>query len=211
VKGELTIENISPTLAELLADAQSHRPDLSAARHSVKAAESQEWTAVASGLPTVNVFASYDWLKDESTSRTTANVNGWEMGVVASQPLWDNFATAAKVFTAHAARRASQATELQTRLQVTLDVRQAYSSFDESREILKSAKQVVDEAHESLRLSRARFAAGNGTQLDILQAESALSQARLTYLQAQYDYVVSLAKLEQATGTHKWKVIISER
>jgi outer membrane protein TolC len=210
VQGELAIEKIDPRLSELIADAETYRPDIAAARHSTHAAQSQEWTAIASGLPTVNFFASYDWLKDESVSRTTANVNGWEMGVVASATLWDNFATAGRVFYARSARRAAEATALQTRLQATLDVREAYSSFDESRQILQSAEKVVEQARESLRLSRARFAAGSGTQLDILQAESALSQARLTLLQSQYDYVVAVAKMEQSTGTHQWKIVLKE-
>ena len=57
-----------------------------------------------------------------------------------------------------------------------------------------------EEAEESLRLAKARADAGTATQLDVLDAETALTEARTNQSLAQRDYVVSIAKLERAIG-----------
>jgi outer membrane protein TolC len=79
-------------------------------------------------------------------------------------------------------------------------VRTAYSTFIEAREVLESQEKVQEEAEEALRLARARADAGTGTQLDVLDAETSLTQARTTQVQALHDYAVARARLERATG-----------
>ena len=50
------------------------------------------------------------------------------------------------------------------------------------------------------KLSKARADAGSGTQLDVLDAETSLTQARTTQVQALHDYAVARARLERAIG-----------
>jgi outer membrane protein TolC len=59
---------------------------------------------------------------------------------------------------------------------------------------------VQEEAEEALRLATARNDAGTGTQLDVLSAETSLTQARSTQIQALHDYDVARARLERAIG-----------
>ena len=56
------------------------------------------------------------------------------------------------------------------------------------------------QAEEALRLAAARTDAGSGTQLDVLDAETSLTEARTTQSLALRDYAVALAKLERAIG-----------
>lgn len=210
VKGELTTEAVSVELQALLDDAEAHRADILAARKDAEAACRSVGEARARYLPKVQALAGYDWTKDAATARMRDTVDGWNVGLVASVDLFNGFSNAAQVSQAKARRRQAEARELQTRLGVSVEVRQAYSAFEEAREILKSSKQVVEQARESLRMARARYSAGSSNQLDVLQAQSALSQARLTLLQSRYDYVVAVARLEKATGTHDWKLKIEQ-
>ena len=57
-----------------------------------------------------------------------------------------------------------------------------------------------EQADEALREARARAEAGTGTQLDVLDAETSLTQARTTQIQALHDYAVARARLERAIG-----------
>ena len=59
---------------------------------------------------------------------------------------------------------------------------------------------MLEEAEEALRLARARSEAGTGTQLDVLSAQTALTEARTTQIQALRDYSVARARLERAIG-----------
>ena len=61
-------------------------------------------------------------------------------------------------------------------------------------------EKVVEQAEEALRLARARSEAGTGTQLDVLSAQTALTEARTTQVQALRDYSVARARLERAIG-----------
>ena len=68
------------------------------------------------------------------------------------------------------------------------------------QEVLESQKKVQEQAEEALRLANARSEAGTGTQLDVLNAQTALTEARTTQIQALHDYSVARAKLERAMG-----------
>jgi outer membrane protein TolC len=65
---------------------------------------------------------------------------------------------------------------------------------------MESQKKVQEQAEEALRLARARAEAGTGTQLEMLDAQTALTEARTTQVQAVHGYVVARARLERAIG-----------
>ena len=85
--------------------------------------------------------------------------------------------------------------------QIELPVRTAYSDLIQARETLESQEKVQEEADEALREAQARAEAGTGTQLDVLDAETSLTQARTTQIQAEHDYVAARAKFERAIGS----------
>src|SRR6202012_4304345 len=99
------------------------------------------------------------------------------------------------------AQKAKSITQLadQSR-EIELDVRTTYSDLIQARETLDSQEKVQEEAEEALREARARSDAGTGTQLDVLNAETALTQARTTQIQAEHDYSTALAKFDRAVG-----------
>ena len=84
--------------------------------------------------------------------------------------------------------------------QIELEVRTDYSHFIEAQEVLDSQKTVQAEAEEALREAEARADAGTGTQLDVLDAQTSLTQARTTEIQALHDYATARARLERAIG-----------
>jgi outer membrane protein TolC len=83
---------------------------------------------------------------------------------------------------------------------IEVEVRSAYSTLVEAWEVLISQKKVTETAAESLRLANSRAEAGTATQLDVLSAQTALTDARDTYVTALYEYSLARARLERATG-----------
>jgi outer membrane protein len=79
-------------------------------------------------------------------------------------------------------------------------VRTDYSQFVQAKEVLESQKKVQEQAEEALRLAEARMNAGTGTQLDVLNAQTSLTDARTTQVQALHDYSVARARLRRALG-----------
>jgi len=85
--------------------------------------------------------------------------------------------------------------------QIELQVRTAYSDFIQARETLDSQLKVQEEAEEALREAKQRAEAGTGTQLDVLDVETSLTQARTTQIQALHDYATARARFERAVGS----------
>jgi len=86
------------------------------------------------------------------------------------------------------------------RRRIELEVRALFSTFVEAREVLDSQQKVIEQATEALRLASARYEAGADTQLNVLSAQTALTDARTVYVQALYAYSVALARLQRAMG-----------
>jgi outer membrane protein TolC len=72
--------------------------------------------------------------------------------------------------------------------------------LQEATELAEAAQKVVTQAEEALRLANARYGAGTATQLDVLQARVALTQARTNQLEANYSYNVAVASVRKAIG-----------
>ena len=73
---------------------------------------------------------------------------------------------------------------------------------------MRQAAQTVDSAQtgvnvnlEALRLADGRLAAGTGTQLDVLNAQTQLTTARSNLVQAQFSYIPAVFSYRQATAT----------
>lgn len=157
--------------------------------------------AKAGYKPTVQAIASYDWRSSQfGGANTKAEYDGWTIGGQLSWNIFDGMLTYGKVVQAKAQLAHAKADLEDRARQIELEVRTDYSSFIQAREVLESQQKVQEEADEALRLARARAEAGTGTQLDVLDAETSLTQARTTQVQALHDYDVARAKLERAIG-----------
>ncbi|MBI5388249.1 MAG: TolC family protein [Verrucomicrobia bacterium] len=199
--GKLDAEPFQVELPIALADALEKRPELAQLRK----AERLRWEAVKTAksgyLPSVQLFGGYGWRNSTFQQEYLINdVAGWNAGAQVTWNFFDGQLTKGKVREAEALLAKSK-TEIEDKTrQVELDVRTAYSSFVEAQEVLESQKKVVEQAEEALRLAMAREDAGAGTQLDTLNAQTALTQARTTQIQALHDYAVARARLERAMG-----------
>jgi outer membrane protein TolC len=73
----------------------------------------------------------------------------------------------------------------------------AYREADEQRVV---AGEVVGLAEESLRLAKLNFGEGVARNVDVLEAQTVLSKARLDSLSAETNYRIAVAGLRKATG-----------
>ena len=121
-------------------------------------------------------------------------------GVEFNWDIFDGGLTRGKVIEAEALYEKAQVELDDGTRRVEQEVRTAYSSFLEAREVLETQKKVQEQAEEALRLATARYEAGTSTQLDVLNAQTALTEARTTQVQAMRDYLVARARLKRAMG-----------
>ena len=187
-------------LPDAIQQSLARRTELKALRQDIELQDVNVINAKAGYKPTVQLFAGYNWINNAFTTDLADDLNGWNAGAQVSWSLFDGALTVGKVKQAKALSAKSR-TELQDRTrQIELDVRTAYSTFLEAKEVLDSQAKVQEQADEALREANSRFDAGTGTQLDVLDAETSLTQARTTQVTAQHDYAAARARLERAIG-----------
>ena len=187
--------NIS--LDEAIDYAMKYRPEVIQADLAVREARENIGIAEAGHKPTVSVGASNDW----SNSDFPGSGNGaWTISGGITYSLFDGGATNAKVKIAKEKYLAVLETEQKTRESVQLQVKEAYLAIRSAAQRVEATKTSVNQAEESFKIARVRYQAGVGINLDVLDAQLNLNQAKTNNIQALYDYNVGIATLEQVMG-----------
>jgi outer membrane protein TolC len=199
--GELTVSQRTMSLPDALKLAQARRPFLKVQRQAILIDCQQVTVEMAGYKPRVDAHGGYE-LRNRSSSTDLSDVaNGWFFGVTGSWNIFDGFETYGRVKQARARLEQSKINYDDSVREVDLEVQTAYANLDQARQTIESQRKNVEEALEALRLAQERFSAGAGTQLEILDARVALTQARTTELQARSDFNRDLAEFDRATAT----------
>lgn len=180
----------------LIEEAKRQRPDLIAAEAQVKAAEASAEAARAAGKPSISLTAS-------TTQANSAGINshGSSVGINLSVPLFAGYAPTYRVRAAEAQVEAQQARTERVRLQVALDVWNAYQNLVTATQSLRTTADLLNSATQSERVALGRYQAGVGSMLDVLNAQSSLASARQQRIQSLLDWNIGRAALAQAMGT----------
>lgn len=180
----------------LIADAERVRPDIVAARASVEGAEADVRAARSDARPSVSLSASNSLgASDVSLDRNTASI-----GVSLSVPLFSGHELRYRVAAARAGLEREAASAEQTRQQAGLDVYTNYVEFDTQLRALGSARALIRSASASADIAQGRYRAGVGTFTELLNAQSALADARRQLVQTEFDVRSAQAELARAVG-----------
>ena len=200
VAGKLEAEPYELELPRAIGLALAQRSELGVLRKAQALRKEEVINARAGYKPSLEAYAGYDAHSSIFGSDLTDEVHGWITGVQLNWDIFDGWRSKGKVREATALYEKAGIELEDAGRRIELEVRTAWSNFKEADEVLKSQEKVVEQAEEALRLARARSEAGSATQLDVLGAQTALTEARTTQVQALHDYAVARARLERAMG-----------
>ena len=191
------IQQTQADVQGLIDGAVRNRPDLRASEARVRAANSAIDRARAKDRPSLSLGVS----GNSSRSGSLPDGNSSALGLTLKIPLFSGFDSTYQIRAAEAEAEASRAQSEQTRLQVALDVWNAYYSLATAGQSLNASADLAASAEQSHRVSLGRYKAGLGTILDVLNAQSALASAHQQRIQALYSWLISRVSLAQAMGT----------
>lgn len=192
----------SPTTYDLQAafdSAQANRPDLARLSKLAEAGEATVSVARSARYPSVSAFGGYT-LRKGATDSFGDSADGWLVGVQSQWNIFDGRATSGRVTQARSAVEQLKLAVSEAQLGAEVEVRRAFSQWQQAVELAEASRLVVGQATEAVRLADARYGAGTATQLDVLQAQTELTTARNNQLQAYFGYNVAIASLRKAMG-----------
>jgi outer membrane protein len=196
MKDDLAYVKYDMSLDDSIKMADEKRPEILQSQETINAAKAGIKVADSGNLPTVTASGAKGW----SGSDFPGDDSNWSVGISANWNIFDSGITNAQIKQAKANMDKVSESDQQIRTGIELEVRQAYSSMKEAEARIDTSKVAVDKATEDLKASQAKYYAGAGTNLDVIDAQVALTQAETNSTQALYDYNVDKANLQKATG-----------
>ncbi len=158
----------------------------------------------ASWYPTLALTASYNWTSmNNGTPFNNLRWNPYSMvGVTLSFPLFEGGQRYYKVKQAQVQvnEMAFQRENLERALRMQVDV--SIDNINTNVKQIASCSESVKQAEVAHDIVKQSFEIGAATYLQLRDGELALTQARLAYYQAIYNYLVANSELEYLLGSH---------
>jgi outer membrane protein len=153
-------------------------------------------------FPTLSAFANYGWQAQDNTFKFSnySWANSFAVGLSLSVPIFDGFRRKAQIEEAEISKDKVEITKNKLEEGLKTQLTQAELQMDEAKERVEAQQQSVEEANKALQISQTRYNNGIGTQLEILDTQSALTETQTNYEKAIYDFLIAKAEWEKLIG-----------
>jgi outer membrane protein TolC len=149
--------------------------------------------------PQVYFFFNYNFEKGTQTSIENWEDN-WNTGISLSYDIWNCGETRKKIKKAEKAREEIEKQLELIRNSVEIEVRNAYLNLLSAEKKIEQGKKQNESAEENLRVAELLYNEGLATTTDVIDANTALIQAKNSFFDYLYEYQISFAELEKASG-----------
>lgn len=198
ISGELQYRPNHADLNDCLARADVNRPVIKARQKDIEIEDRQYVLDRSAMRPHIRAFSGYEVYSERDPEVGQEFNHGGVVGINATWNIFDGFATKGRMQATRARREAAVEALAAARRSVASEVRSAFFDLQQAERVLETETKNVQTADEALEMAKGNFAAGLGTQLDILQAASDVTRTRTTRLSAIYLHNVALARLTHA-------------
>ena len=187
------------SITQALTAAYDHAPDLQAALLEAKASAENIALAKSAKLPTIGASIG----GSESWSLVGGQFSGGPTittGVSYNQTIFDNFKTEAQVESARAAAELSEYQIRNSEQNVLLSVVQAYMNVLSGRQLVALREENIRFFQAQFQSAQDRLDVGEGTRIDVAQAQARLAQGEAAYRAALSTLEVSQATFQRLVG-----------
>ncbi len=189
-----------PPLEVLIDTALEMRPEIHEARLLNKISKKAVRVAKGGYFPSLDAFSSYSWQSVSDDFTLDGNTSkSWTAGITLTIPIFSGGYTHGEVVQRQSEYEQTRLALRQTEDDITLEVEQAYDQVLQAKEALEIQKETIEQAEEGLRIADLRYNAGEGTLLEVLSAQAALTAARNRKAEATFFFHQALSQLKKAT------------
>ncbi|GIW22092.1 MAG: hypothetical protein KatS3mg068_1099 [Candidatus Sericytochromatia bacterium] len=150
--------------------------------------------------PTISANLSYNLTDQAVVNGNAVNIQNLNYGINMNWPIFDGLLTQAKVQKAQNTVIQDQISIDQLQQSIILEVKQNILDLQEAKERMIMASESIKLAEESLRLSKIRYDSGVGLNIEVIDAQNNLNQAKSNFINAEYDFNINKVKLYKAVG-----------
>ena len=199
IAGQLNLASYSLNSDSLLNIAYSQRQELKLEMDARNTANLQKEMVSQIDKPVLSADLGYGFKNGYEPNINVLRGN-WFAGVSVGVPIFNGNLTENKINEANATIDASDKKFDQIKESISTDIYQNISDLKSSIEKVNSAMIQIGYAEKSLERAKVQYERGAATNLEVLDAETSLTQARLLKVQATYKSIISYYALRQAAG-----------
>jgi len=198
LRGELKYEPMEIELSRAVEEALKNRPEVISLKETENIALAQVRLASASNKPIISVLYNYQFQKPYQWKDEWGKE--WNAMAVLQFPIFSGFSTGGKVLQSQSQLREAKYNLKDKEEEIELEVREAYLSLRQEEETIVSQGENVGQAEEAMQIAEKRYVSGMITNLEFMDTQLALTQAKTAYLQALANYQIAKAKFVKAIG-----------
>jgi outer membrane protein len=192
---EVTMEQAVQAAYQNRPDLYSREFDIKYQKELLKIIHSQYW-------PAISAYYTNTWSKPDPHSMMNIEWgHAWQAGVMASLPIFDGFAREGEVITQKARLKQAQIDLIDAEETALFELTKAKLSIENAKEFVESQRLNLTRAEEGLRLAEVGYKEGTNTQVEMIDAQAALTTARVNHYQAIYSHIIAKLYLQKAMGT----------
>lgn len=195
---DIKLETIHESMEGLIDIAKKERPDLAAAEANWLLLRQQTIVDWSEGMPTL--VANGNVQQNSNIHFPSVNTHVYNASLFLNVPLFDGFYYVNNTRATASEAKAALADWKVQEINVVLEVVTSYYNFTTAVETVKFSEELLKYTNEAYEAAMASYRNGTGTILDVLAAQSALSNARAQYIQARTQWITSLTNVAYATG-----------
>jgi len=180
-----------------LESATSNRTDLKSLDKAIEAKKAQVKMERASRKPGIGAFAEMNL---NNSAFADNDGESWFAGVSVSYPLSDGGYSGSRISRSEAGLSELEWNRTQLKQMVELEVRQSYLNMQAAKARVESAEKAVLNAEESYRITRNRYENELAINVEMLNGERNLTDAKTRLLNAGMEYWLSLERLLYVAG-----------
>lgn len=186
----------------LVGEAIQNRPEIKSADYRIKAGEAGVTMAQSSWYPQISVVGNLYYNRPNQRIFPAKDEfrDTWDAGVNVSLNIWDWLTTAHQ--TEQAEAQLSQSVDALGIIKdnITLEVTQNYLNFNQAKKKIEISEFGVKQAEENMRVTEDKFRSGMALSSEVVDAETALSTAKVNYTNSKVDYELAKARLDKSIG-----------
>lgn len=199
---ELDYSAFKMSMEQAVETAYRNRPDLFSRQFDIKLQKELLNIARSRYWPTVSGFYNNIWSRPDPHNTMVIDWGrAWQAGFMVSMPVFDGLAREGEVIERKARLKQAQIDLIDAEETALFELTKAQLSIENAEEFVESQRLNLTRAKEGLRLAEIGYKEGTNTQVEMIDAQAALTQARAFYYQAVYSHLIAKLDLQKAMGT----------